>query len=162
MPTLPLKKKKTRKVRKMLNSVTLMGRLTRDPELRMTQSGTPVAAFTLAVDRDFKGQDGQRETDFIDFVAWRNTAEFVSRYFSKGRMAVVNGRIQTRTWQDKDGKNRKAVEVVAENVYFGDSKKDGDSGGYPAARQNSSAGGAGYAANTEFTELDVDDGELPF
>ena len=104
-----------------LNRIILMGRLTRDPELRRTQSGVSVTSFSLAVDRDFKGQSGERETDFIDIVAWRQTAEFVSKYFTKGRMAVVEGRLQIRDWKDKDGNNRRSAEVYAENVYFGDS-----------------------------------------
>ena len=107
----------------MLNKIILMGRLTRDPELRRTQNGTAVAALTLAVDRDYKAQDGERETDFIDIVAWRSTAEFVSKYFAKGRMAVVEGRLQMRDWTDKDGGRRRSAEVVADNVYFGDSKR---------------------------------------
>lgn len=107
----------------MLNKIILMGRLTRDPELRRTQSGTAVTSFSLSVDRDFKGQDGEKETDFIDIVAWRNTAEFVSKYFTKGRMAVVEGRLQIRDWTDKDGGKRRSAEVIAENVYFADSKK---------------------------------------
>ena len=102
----------------MLNKITIMGRLTRDPELRRTQSGVAVTGFTLAVDRDF----GDKETDFIDCVAWKNTAEFVSKYFAKGRMAIVSGRLQMREWEDKDGKKRKTAEVVADSVYFGDSK----------------------------------------
>lgn len=102
----------------MLNKIVLMGRLTRDPELRHTQSGTAVASFSLAVDRDFKGQNGEKETDFIDVVAWRNTGEFVSKYFSKGRMAVVSGRLQIRDWTDKDGNKRRSAEVIADNVYF--------------------------------------------
>lgn len=106
----------------MLNKIILMGRLTRDPELRRTQSGTAVTGFPLAVDRDFKSQSGEKETDFIDVVCWRNTAEFVSKYFSKGRMAVVEGRLQLRDWTDKDGIKRRSAEVVADNVYFGDSK----------------------------------------
>lgn len=105
----------------MLNKVNLMGRLVDDPELRRTQSGIPVCSFRIAVDRDFLNS-GTRETDFIDVVAWRSTAEFVSRYFIKGRMAVVDGRLQTRTWTDREGKNRVSVEVVAESVYFGDSR----------------------------------------
>lgn len=110
----------------MLNQVILMGRLTRDPELRRTGNGTAVATFSLAVDRDFpNGTTGERETDFIDVVTWRNTAEFVSRYFSKGRMAVVRGRLQNRSWDDKDGKKHKTVEVIADNVYFGDSAPEG-------------------------------------
>jgi single-strand DNA-binding protein len=129
----------------MLNKIILMGRLTRDPELRRTQSGTPVASFTLAVDRDFKSQGGEKETDFIDVVAWRNTAEFVSKYFTKGRMAVVEGRLQIRDWTDKDGNKRKAAEVIADNVYFGDSKKEASGGSF----------GGG------FSEIE-DDGDIPF
>ena len=126
----------------MLNHIVLMGRLTRDPELRRTGSGIPVASFSLAVDRDFGSnrETGEKETDFIDIVAWRSTAEFVSRYFTKGRMAVVSGRLQIRAWTDKDGNKRRSAEVVADNVYFGDSKRDGgfDQGG------QSSYGGSGY------------------
>lgn len=118
----------------MLNKIFIMGRLTRDPELRRTQNGTAVAGFALAVDRDFKNADGTKETDFIEVVAWRSSAEFVSKYFAKGRMAIVEGRLQIRDWQDKDGNKRRNAEVVADNVYFGDSKKEGDSsGGYKAA-----------------------------
>lgn len=108
----------------MLNKIVIMGRLTKDPELRRTQSGTAVAGFSLAVDRDFKGEDGTRTTDFVDVVAWRNTAEFVCNYFTKGRMAVVEGRLQIRDWLDKDGHTRRSAEVVADNVYFGDSRKE--------------------------------------
>ena len=136
----------------MLNKIILMGRLTRDPELRQTQSGTKVASFSLAVDRDFKNGDGEKETDFIDIVAWRNTAEFVSRYFSKGRMAVVEGRLQIRDWTDRDGGKRRSAEVVAENVYFGDSKRSGsDTGGHVPE-----PGG-----NEELAE-DTENGPLPF
>lgn len=110
----------------MLNRITIMGRLAKDPELRRTNGGTPVTSFTLAVDRDFKGQNGEKETDWIDVVAWRNTAEFVSKYFSKGRMAVVEGRLQIRNWTDKDGNKRKSAEVLADNVYFADSKRDSE------------------------------------
>ena len=110
----------------MLNRIIIMGRLTRDPELRRTQNSTAVASFTLAVDRDFKGEDGKRATDFIDIVAWRAVAEFVAKYFTKGRMAIVEGRLQLRDWKDKDGNARRSAEVIADNVYFGDSK--GDSG----------------------------------
>ena len=161
----------------MLNRIVLMGRLTRDPELRRTQTGTPVASFSLAVDRDFADKStGQRATDFIDIVAWRNTAEFVSKYFTKGRMAVVEGRLQIRDWQDKDGNKRRSAEVVADSVYFGDSKRDSDGGSY-APRSNGNSGyGGGYApanngssyaapaapAVSEFAELSDDDGELPF
>ena len=109
----------------MLNQIVLMGRLTRDPELRRTGSGVAVASFTLAVDRDFAAQGAEKETDFVDIVAWRNTAEFVSRFFTKGRMAVVTGRLQIRNWTDKEGNKRRSAEVVADNVYFGDSKRDG-------------------------------------
>ena len=130
----------------MLNKIFIMGRLTRDPELRRTQNGTAVTSFTLAVDRDFKNADGAKDTDFIDVVAWRNTAEFVSKYFSKGRMAVVEGRLQLRDWTDKEGNKRRNAEVLADNIYFGDAKKDADSG---AARP------------TGFTEIE-DDGDLPF
>ena len=111
----------------MLNRIFLMGRLARDPELRRTQTGTPVASFRLAVDRDFKDNNtGERATDWIDVVAWRQTAEFVSRYFTKGRMAVVEGRLQIRDWTDKEGNKRTTAEVVADQVYFGDSKRDSD------------------------------------
>ena len=108
----------------MLNKVFIMGRLTRDPELRRTNSGTAVTSFTLAVDRDFKNADGTKETDFIDCVAWRSTAEFAAKYFTKGRMAIVEGRLQMRDWQDKDGNKRRNAEVIANNVYFGDSRSD--------------------------------------
>ena len=121
-----------------------MGRLTRDPELRRTGNGTAVTSFSLAVDRDFKNQAGEKETDFIDIVAWRNTAEFVSRYFTKGRMAVVEGRLQIRDWTDRDGGKRRSAEVIADNVYFGDSKKDGDGGGYQQGSYGSGYGQGGY------------------
>lgn len=122
----------------MLNKIVLMGRLTRDPELRRTQSGTAVTSFSLAVDRDFKGQNGEKETDFIDIVAWRNTAEFVGKYFTKGRMAVVEGRLQLRDWTDRDGIKRRSAEVIADNVYFGDAKRSEDNDGYtpPVAGQS--------------------------
>ena len=141
----------------MLNRIILMGRLTRDPELRHTQTGTAVASFTLAVDRDFKDRNsGERATDFIDVVAWRQTGEFVSRYFTKGRMAVVEGRLQMRDWTDKDGNKRRSAEVVADTVYFGDSKRDaesagGYSSGYTGGYQAAPSGGynaapSGYSA----------------
>ena len=148
----------------MLNHIVLMGRLTRDPELRRTGSGVPVASFTVAVDRDFGSREGgEKETDFIDIVAWRNTAEFVSKYFAKGRMAVVSGRLQIRNWNDKDGNKRRSAEVVADNVYFGDSKRDGAGGfdqsyGQPAYSAPS-FGGYGQA---DFAMLEDDDSELPF
>lgn len=110
----------------MLNHITIMGRITKDIELRRTGTGVPVASFTLAVDRDFKEKNGEKITDFIDCVAWRNTAEFVEKYFGKGKMAVVSGSLQIRSWKDKDGNNRRTAKVVADNVYFGDSKKEGE------------------------------------
>ena len=119
----------------MLNIIILMGRLTRDPELRHTESKTPVCSFSLAVDRDFKTQGGERDTDFIDIVAWRSTAEFVSKYFTKGRMAVVEGRLQIRDWTDRDGGKRRSAEVIADNVYFGDSKPREDDAELPAVLQ---------------------------
>ena len=153
----------------MLNRIILMGRLTRDPELRHTQTGTPVASFTLAVDRDFKNkQTGERETDFINVVAWRQTAEFVSRYFTKGRMAVAEGRLQIRPYTDRDGNKRTAAEVVADNIYFGDSRRDGEGGGYggqPYSAPMPSQPSGGYAAPTgddQFTELVGDEDNLPF
>lgn len=112
----------------MLNRIDIMGRLTRDPELRQTQAGTNVANFTLAVDRDLKNkQTGERETDFIDCVAWAHTADFLSKYFCKGSMAVVSGRLQIRNWMDAEGNKRRNAEVVADNIYFGDSKSDNQS-----------------------------------
>ena len=127
-----------------------MGRLTRDPELRHTGSGTSVASFTLAVERDYKTQNGEKETDFIDIVAWRSTAEFVHKYFTKGRMAVVEGRLQIRDWTDKDGGRRRSAEVVADNIYFGDSKRTVSDSDTPAQ-------------SGEFQELpDEEEGELPF
>ena len=131
----------------MLNKIIVMGRLVRDPELRRTNSGTAVASFTIACDRDFKSDGGEREADFIECVAWRNTTEFVSKYFTKGRMAVVSGRLQTRNWTSKEGNKRKATEIVAESVYFGDSKRE-ELQSYAAPQES-------------FAEL-PDDGEIPF
>ena len=154
----------------MLNHIVLMGRLTRDPELRRTGSGTPVASFTIAVDRDYGNQEtGQKETDFIEIVAWRNTAEFVFKYFTKGRMAVVDGRLQIRNWQDKNGNKRKSAEVIADHVYFGDSKKEGapagDPGGYGQSygQQQPSYGAPSYdyGPQADYPVMD-DDSELPF
>ena len=145
----------------MLNHIVIMGRLVRDPELRRTGSGIAVASFTLAVDRDFGPKDGgEKETDFIDCVAWRNTGEFVSKYFTKGRMAVVSGRLQIRKYTDKDGNNRRAAEIVADNVYFGDSKKDG-------AADNTATPANNYVPpvqpdSGDFALLDDDDAQLPF
>lgn len=154
----------------MLNHIVIMGRLTRDPELRRTQTGTAVARFTLAVDRDFKDKStGERATDFIDVVAWRSPGEFVSRYFTKGRMAVVEGCLQIRDWTDKDGNKRRSAEVVADRVYFGDSKREGGSSGqesYSGGYGGYSAPAGGYPAqpdsDSEFTELTTDDGNFPF
>ena len=159
----------------VLNKIFVMGRLARDPELRRTQSDTPVASFRLAVDRDFKDKNtGERATDWIDVVAWRSTAEFVSRYFTKGRMAVVEGRLQMRDWTDKDGNKRTSAEVVAEHVYFGDSKREdggGSCGGHGGYGTHGSYGGYsapadGYPAqpnpDSELSELTTDDGNLPF
>ena len=165
----------------MLNHITLMGRLVRDPELRRTGTGVAVASFTVAVDRDFAGREsGERETDFIDCVAWRNTGEFVSKYFTKGSMIVVSGRLQIRGWTDKEGNKRRTAEVVADNVYFGESKRSGDSGSYS---NGNSYGGNSYGGNTysapaapsfgnyaapaansasDFAMLDDDDAQLPF
>ena len=164
----------------MLNHIVIMGRLTRDPELRRTGSGVAVTSFSLAVDRDFAPKDGgERETDFIDCVAWRQTGEFVSKYFTKGSMIVVSGRLQIRNWNDKDGNKRRSAEVVADNVYFGESKR--------SAESNSSYGGNAYGGNSygsnaysapapsyggysapasapasDFAMLEDDDAQLPF
>ena len=152
----------------MLNRIILMGRLTRDPELRHTQSGTAVASFSLAVDRDFKSRDGgERTTDFIDIVAWRNTAEFASKYLTKGRMAVVEGRLQLRDWTDRDGNKRRSAEVVADNVYFGDSRRDAAEGGYSAPSYGAPAGGrasapAASSSFSDFAEIGEEDGDPPF
>lgn len=141
----------------MLNHITIMGRLTRDPEMRTTQSGVSVASFTLAVDRDFGGRDGsEKQTDFIDCTAWRHTAEFVSKYFSKGRMAVVSGRLQIDNYTDNDGNKRRSAKVIADNIYFGDSKKDGTAGGQRDEAASFTPAPSG------FVTVDVDDGELPF
>ena len=153
----------------MLNHIVIMGRLTRDPELRYTQSLTPVASFSLAVDRDFGGRDGgEKQTDFIDCVAWRQTAEFVNKYFTKGSMAVVSGRLQIRDWTDRDGGKRRSAEVVVDNMYFGESRRrDGDSGdsrssSYSSYGNSGSAGKSSAPAASAFAELDDGDGELPF
>ena len=160
----------------MLNKIFLMGRLVADPELKQTTSGLPVVTFRIAVDRDRRNKEtGERDADFVTIVAWRNTAEFVSRYFSKGRMAIVEGRLQIRPYTDRDGNKRSATEVVADNIYFGDSRRDSDGGGYQAPSGGySSAPARTYpaphpstydapaAGADQFTELDDDDGELPF
>ena len=140
-----------------LNIIVLQGRLVRDPEMRTTQSGVAVASFTLAVDRDFSGRDGgEKQTDFIDCTAWRHNAEFVSKYFSKGRMAVVSGRLQIDNYTDDDGNKRKAAKVIADNIYFGDSKKDGATG------SQSDEAASFTPAPSDFVPVNVDDGELPF
>ena len=171
----------------MLNHIVIMGRLTRDPELRRTGSGIAVASFTLAVDRDFgKNENGERETDFIDCVAWRQTGEFVSKYFTKGRMIVVSGRLQIRSWTDKDGNKRRTAEVVADNVYFGDSKRENEGGNayggnaYGGNTYGSAPAYGGYSAPSapaapaygsygmpsapasDFAVLNDDDAQLPF
>ena len=167
----------------MLNHIVIMGRLVRDPELRRTGSGVAVASFRVAVDRDFAPKDGgERKADFIDCVAWRQTGEFISKYFAKGRMIIVDGRLEMRDWTDKEGNKRTSAEIVVANAYFGDSKRDGDSG-------NSSYGGNAYGAHnyggssysapapapsyggysapasapaSDFAMLEDDDAQLPF
>ena len=130
----------------MLNHIVIMGRLTRDPELRRTGSGIAVASFSVAVDRDFgKNENGEKETDFIDCVAWRQTGEFVSKYFTKGSMIVVSGRLQIRGWTDKDGNKRRTAEVVADNVYFGGGKRESDGGN---AYGGNTYGGNAYGGNS--------------
>ena len=158
----------------MLNHITIMGRLTREPELRRTGSGIAVASFTVAVDRDFGGREGgERETDFIDCVAWRQTGEFVSKYFTKGSMIVVSGRLQIRGWTDKDGNKRRTAEVVADNVYFGESKRNSEGGNayggntYGGNSYNAPAPSyGGYSAPaapaSDFAMLEDDDAQLPF
>ena len=151
----------------MLNPIVIMGRMVRDPELRSTQSGTSVCSFTLACDRDFKSKDGgEKETDFIDCVAWRSTAEFVSKYFTKGRMAVASGRLQLRDWKDRDGNKRRSAEIVTDNVYFGDSKKEQEP---PEVAHGAADGfpGGGFPGGNLPNGFDPfavaeDDGELPF
>ena len=138
----------------MLNHITIMGRLTRDPELRTTPAGISVASFSVAVDRDFGSKDTkEKETDFIDCVAWRQTGEFVSKYFTKGSMAVVSGRLQIREWTDKEGNKRRTAEIVADNVYFGEGKKSDNSAPYVPS---------GDFKTPVFAEIDTGDGDLPF
>ena len=161
----------------MLNHITIMGRLTREPELRRTGTGTAVASFTVAVDRDFSGRDGgERETDFIDCVAWRQTGEFVSKYFTKGSMIVVSGRLQIRNWTDKEGNKRRSAEVVADNCYFGESKRNSEGNAYGGNTYGGNSFGGGYSAPapsyggysapaapaSDFAMLDDDDAQLPF
>ena len=161
----------------MLNHITIMGRLTREPELRRTGSGIAVASFTVAVDRDFGGRDGgERETDFIDCVAWRQTGEFVSKYFTKGSMIVVSGRLQIRNWTDKEGNKRRSAEVVADNCYFGESKRNSEGNAYGGNTYGGNSFGGGYSAPapsyggysapaapaSDFAMLEDDDAQLPF
>ena len=160
----------------MLNHITIMGRLTRDPELRRTGTGVAVASFSIAVDRDFGGRDGgEKKTDFIDCVAWRQTGEFISKYFTKGRMIVVEGRLEMRDWTDKEGNKRRNAEVIVANAYFGDSKRDGDAGNAyggntygagsysaPAAPSYGSYAAPAAPSASDFAMLDDDDAQLPF
>ena len=159
----------------MLNHITIMGRMTRDPELRRTGSGIAVASFTLAVDRDRRNESGERKTDFIDCNAWRNTGEFVSKYFSKGSMAIVSGRLQIRNWTDKEGNKRRNAEVVADSVYFGDSKKSSEGHSSPQIQNGSQDYEGGFpetmalidkyqqqGMQSDFAMLDDDDAQLPF
>ena len=144
----------------MLNHIVIMGRLTRDPDLRYTQSQLPVVSFTLAVDRDFSGKDGgEKQTDFIDCVAWRSTAEFVNKYFTKGSMAAVSGRLQLRDWTDREGSKRRSAEVIVDNIYFGGSKKDNSAASQSHPQQSHSA--PAYE-QSRFVEMDDGDEELPF
>lgn len=156
----------------MLNTITVMGRLTADPELRHTGNNIPVASFTLAVDRDYKDKaSGEKQTDFIPVVAWRNSAEFAAKYFSKGRMAVVSGSLQMRKWTDKDGNKRVSAEILAEHIYFGDSKRDGDSapatgGTYYGGNQSNTYGGGVNVSGSDYSDYGPetlgDDEALPF
>ena len=147
----------------MLNHIVVMGRLTRDPELRRTSSGTAVASFTVAVDRDFAHKNGgERETDFIDCVAWRSTGEFVSKYFQKGSMAVVDGRLQIRTWTDKDGNKRRTAEIVANSVYFGSAKKDSSPSAPAAEYAPPMPNEYAYDPGADFPEMFDDDPQIPF
>ena len=139
----------------MLNNITIMGRMTREPEIRRTQSGAAVASFSVACERDF-GNNGERETDFFDCVSWKGTADFIGKYFTKGSMIVINGRLQSRSWTDKDGRNRKTVEILANSVYFGESKKPADTNALPDSAS------AYKAPSSDFAMIDDDDSELPF
>ena len=146
-----------------MNQIVIMGRLTRDPELRHTPNGVAVASFSIAVDRGFAPKDGgERQTDFIDVVAWRNTAEFVSKYFTKGQMAAVTGRLQIRDWTDKDGNKRRSAEVVAENIYFTESKRSREASFGQSDTKDDYPGFATPVESSDFAELTVDDGDLPF
>lgn len=157
----------------MLNRIDIMGRLTRDPELRYTPSGTPIASFTIAVDRDYAPKGAEKETDFIDIVAWQSTAELVHKYFSKGRMIVVSGRLQIRRWEDQDGAKRRSAEVVAERVYFADSKSDSNKNSNSQVKNDSSSTDPSpsppptqqYADDPNFydySQIPISDDDLPF
>ena len=172
----------------MLNHIVIMGRLVRDPELRRTGTGIAVASFRVAVDRDFAPKDGgERKADFIDCVAWRQTGEFISKYFTKGRMIVVEGRLEMRDWTDKDGNKRTTAEIVVANAYFGDSKRDNEGGnayggnsygnantygsapaygGFSAPSAPAAPAYGGYSAPSapasDFAMLNDDDAQLPF
>lgn len=139
----------------MLNTITIMGRFTKEPELRYTQSQTPVVSFTVACDRDYSNDNEGRKTDFIDCVAWRHTAEFVSNYFHKGSMAAVHGRLQIRDWKDQNGNNRRSAEILVESIYFGESKRD-------MTEKMNTGSYEEYGAQGDFEELSDNDGELPF
>ena len=155
----------------MLNHITIMGRLVRDPELRRTGSGVAVASFCVAVDRDYQSKDGgERKADFINCVAWRQTGEFISKYFTKGRMIVVDGRLEMRDWTDRDGNKRTSAEVIVDNAYFGDSKRDSDSGSSYGGNTYSAPAAPSYggysapvaAPASDFAMLSDDDAQLPF
>jgi len=162
----------------MLNKIFIHGRLTRDPELRTTQSGTQVASFTVAVDRDYADQSGSRDTDFIDCVAWRQCAEFVSKYFRKGQLIIVEGRLSSRKWEDRDGNKRTSWEIICDHTYFGEPKREDRSDSYGGYQAAPSSTGNGYnpppssysnaqppapqGQQQTFTDLPDNDGELPF
>ena len=148
----------------MLNTICVSGRIVRDIELRRFGDGTPVTSFTIACERDYKDKNNKRETDFIDVVAFKKTAEFVSKYFSKGRMAIISGRLQIRDWTDKEGNKRRSAEVLADNVYFGDSKQDGQRAAAPAGGVTVAPMAAAGVTVTppQFAELEDNDDQLPF
>ena len=153
----------------MLNHITIMGRLTRDPELRYTQAGQPVASFSVACERDYGNRDtGERQTDFIDCVAWRQTGEFISKYFTKGSMIAVSGRLQIRDWVDRDGGKRRSAEINVDNAYFGESRRRDDNVGQGSSQGNGGRNETSYSSPSSydgpdsFSEIDDDDGDLPF
>lgn len=140
----------------MLNRITITGRLTHDPELRTTQSGISVTSFSIANQRNYKNGAGERETDFFNVTAWRSTAEFITQYFSKGSLITVDGRLESRKYTDKDGNNRVAIEIIADNVYFGESKSDGQHSTEPAGN------GGDFVPDFSAVEVDEEDDDLPF